>query len=87
MPLTLYGSAQSRTMRVLWCATELQLDFEHVPWAWDDPRLKHPEFLQLTPAGAIPTLVDDGFALSDSHLARWTLPSTTVERPTRVPDR
>lgn len=66
MPLTLYGSAQSRTMRVLWCATELQLELEHVPWGWDDPRLKQPEFLRLNPAGAIPTLVDDGFALSES---------------------
>ncbi len=35
MALTIYGSAQSRTMRVLWLATELQLEYEHVPLAWD----------------------------------------------------
>ena len=66
MTLTIYGSSRSRTMRVLWCATELQLAFEHVPWEWSDPRLKEPEFLELNPSGAIPTLVDDGFALSES---------------------
>jgi glutathione S-transferase len=66
MALKLYGSPRSRTMRVLWMLTELELDFEHVPLAWDDPQLKSGEFLGLNPAGAIPTLVDDGFALSES---------------------
>lgn len=66
MTLTIYGSARSRTMRVLWMAAELGLDFEHVPLAADDPALKAPEFLRLNPAGTIPVLVDDGFALPES---------------------
>ncbi|MFI4933300.1 MAG: glutathione S-transferase family protein [Caulobacterales bacterium] len=66
MALTLYGTARSRTMRVLWMATELGLDFEHVPMAIDDPALKEAAFLALNPAGAIPTIVDDGFALAES---------------------
>jgi glutathione S-transferase len=66
MALTLYGSHQSRTKRVLWTLAELDLDFEHVPVAFDDPTLKSPEFLTLNPAGAIPTLVDGSFALSES---------------------
>lgn len=66
MALTIHGSPQSRTMRVLWAAAELGLDYEHVPLAWDDPALKSPEFLAINPAGAIPTIVDDGFALSES---------------------
>ena len=66
MALKLYGSPRSRSMRVLWMLTELRLEFEHVPLAFDDPTLKSPEFLALNPAGAIPTLVDDGFALSES---------------------
>jgi glutathione S-transferase len=66
MALTIYGSPRSRTMRVLWMAAELGLDFEHIPLAFDDPELKSPAFLDLNPAGAIPTIVDDGFALSES---------------------
>lgn len=47
-------------------ATELDLAFTHVDWEFDDLRLKAPEFIHLNPAGAIPTIVDDGFALSES---------------------
>jgi glutathione S-transferase len=66
MALTIYGSAQSRTMRVLWAAAELGLRFRHVPLAWDDPALKEPAFLKINPAGQVPAIVDDGFALSES---------------------
>lgn len=66
MAPTLYGSPRSRTMRVLWMAAELDLEFEHIPIEWNDPGLKAPDFLALNPSGAIPTLVDRGFALSES---------------------
>jgi glutathione S-transferase len=66
MTLTIYGSPRSRTLRVLWAAAELGLDYTHVPLASDDPKLKSAEFLKLNPAGAVPTIVDDGFALSES---------------------
>jgi glutathione S-transferase len=66
MALTIHGSARSRTMRVLWMTTELGLDFEHDPIVFDDPRLKSAAFLALNPAGAIPTIDDDGFALAES---------------------
>jgi glutathione S-transferase len=66
MALIIHGSSRSRTTRVLWMATELGLDFEHDPVAFDDPRLKSPEFLRLNPAGAIPAIEDDGFALAES---------------------
>jgi glutathione S-transferase len=66
MALTIHGSSRSRTMRVLWMAAELGLEFEHDPIAFDDPHLKSLEFLRLNPAGAIPTIEDDGFALSES---------------------
>jgi glutathione S-transferase len=66
MALTIYGSPRSRTMRVLWTAAELGLSYEHIPLAWNDPALKAPAFLSLNPAGTIPVIVDDGFALSDS---------------------
>jgi glutathione S-transferase len=66
MALIIHGSPKSRTMRVLWMASELGLHFEHDPVAFDDPALKSPAFLRLNPAGAIPTIEDDGFALSES---------------------
>lgn len=66
MALTIHGSARSRTMRVLWMAEELGLDYHHDPVAFDDPRLKSPAFLRLNPAGAIPTIEDDGFPLAES---------------------
>jgi len=53
-------------MRVLWTATELGLAFEHDPIGFDDPRLKSDAFLRLNPAGAIPTIEDDAFALPES---------------------
>lgn len=66
MALTIYGSPRSRTMRTLWAAAELGLAYDHVPMEWNDPALKQPAFLALNPAGAIPTIVDDGFALGES---------------------
>jgi glutathione S-transferase len=93
MALTIHGSSRSRTMRVLWMAAELGLDFEHDPVAFDDPRLKSPEFLRLNPAGAIPTIEDDGFALSQSlainlYLAKRHSPGglypTTLEDEAQV---
>ncbi len=66
MALTIYGSPRSRTMRVLWMAMELGLEYTHVPLAFDDPRLKEPDFLRINPAGAVPALMDDGFVLAES---------------------
>jgi len=66
MALMIHGSARSRTMRVLWMAEELGLEFRHEPLEWNDPRLKSADFLALNPAGAIPTIEDDGVGLSES---------------------
>ncbi len=75
MTLTIYGTPQSRTMRTLWAAAELGLNYELVPLAVGDPVLKSAWFLALNPAGSIPTIVDDGVALAESlainlHLAK-----------------
>ncbi len=64
--LKIYGTARSRTARVLWMAKELGLAFEHVPLAMGDAALKQPEFLKINPAGRIPAIDDDGFTLSES---------------------
>jgi glutathione S-transferase len=66
MALTIYGSSRSRTMRTLWVVAELGLDYMHVPLAFDDPALKSDDFLRVNPAGLVPAIDDDGFALSES---------------------
>lgn len=66
MALTIYGTARSRTARVLWMAKELGLAFEHVPLAMGDAELKQPPFLEINPAGRIPAIDDNGFTLSES---------------------
>ncbi len=66
MTLTIYGSHRSRTMRVLWAAEELGIKYTHIPYEFNDPRLKSAEFMLLNPSGLIPTIVDDGYAVSES---------------------
>jgi glutathione S-transferase len=66
MALTIYGSPRSRTMRTLWAAAELGLEYTHIPIAFDDPALKSPAFRRINPAAAIPTIVDGDFTLSES---------------------
>ncbi len=66
MAVTLYGSPQSRSLRVVWVAAELGLAIDHIPIAWDDPALKAAEFLAINPAGRVPAIVDGDLALSES---------------------
>ena len=61
--LKIYGTARSRTARVLLMAKELGLEFEHIPRIAD---LKAPAFLKINPAGRIPAIDDDGLTLSES---------------------
>jgi glutathione S-transferase len=66
LALKIYGTARSRTARVLWMAKELGLAFEHIPLTMGDAALKQPPFLKINPAGRVPAIDDDGFALSES---------------------
>ena len=66
MGLTIYGTARSRTARVLWMAKELGLQFEHVPLMMGDPALKQPPFLKINPVGRVPAIDDDGFVMAES---------------------
>src|SRR5688500_4301733 len=66
MGLTIYGTARSRTARVLWMAKELGLTFEHVPLMMGDAALKQPAFLKINPAGRVPAIDDDGFVMAES---------------------
>ncbi|HEX5282093.1 MAG TPA: glutathione S-transferase family protein [Micropepsaceae bacterium] len=64
MTIKIYGSAMSRAARVMWCAKELGLDFEHVDVAWDS--LKKPEFLAINPNGKVPGFSDGKLNLFES---------------------
>lgn len=79
--ITLYGIAHSRATRTIWALEELGLEWKHVP-VIQAPRLKRagkdplaadaplntlsPAFLAITPGGAIPTIDDEGFVLTES---------------------
>ena len=64
--LRIYGSAKSRTLRVLWMAGELGIHYEHKDWLPRAPETRTPEFYALNPNGRVPVIDDDGFVLSES---------------------
>lgn len=91
MTIKIYGSAMSRAARVMWCAKELGLDFEHVDVAWDS--LKKPEFLAINPNGKVPGFSDGKLNLFESlainlYLAKkygtGELYPTTIEDEARI---
>jgi glutathione S-transferase len=64
MAMKIYGSAMSRASRVMWCARELGVPFEHIDVAWD--ALKKPEFLAINPNGKVPGFSDGNLSLFES---------------------
>jgi glutathione S-transferase len=78
------GTIRSRAFRVLWMLEELGEPYEHVP---AQPRSEQAS--EVNPAGKVPTLVDNGVAITDStaiiqYLAdkhgALTFPTGTIER-------
>ena len=66
MALKIYGIAASRTIRPLWVAHEMGLDYEHVPLPYQGGATHTPEFLALNPNGHIPVVDDDGVIVWES---------------------
>jgi len=64
--LRIYGSAKSRTLRVLWMLGELNIPYEHKDWLPRAPETRTPEFYAINPNGRIPAIDDDGFILYES---------------------
>ncbi|WP_315833466.1 glutathione S-transferase family protein [Bradyrhizobium prioriisuperbiae] len=64
--LTIIGSEKSRTMRVLWMAAELGLEFRHIPWGIEDDALRDDRFLRINPNGRVPAIIDGSFSLWES---------------------
>jgi glutathione S-transferase len=64
--LRLYGSVNSRAMRVIWMLGELGVNYDHKDWLPRAPETKTPEFQALNANSRVPTIDDDGFVLSES---------------------
>src|SRR5574339_479174 len=64
--LKIYGSAKSRTLRVLWMVGELGIPYEQKDWLPRSPETRTREYLALNPNARVPTIDDDGFILSES---------------------
>ena len=64
MTIKIYGSPMSRAFRVMWCAKELGLPYEHVDVPWD--KQKEPAFLAINPNGKFPGFADGELKLFES---------------------
>ncbi len=64
--LRIYGSANSRAVRVIWMVGELGIAYEHKDWLPRAAETKTPEFRALNANGRVPTIDDEGFVLAES---------------------
>ena len=65
MPITLYHSRHSRSVRCVWVLEEMGLDYELVTLKFP-PRVHHKEFKAINPLGTVPCLVDGELVLTES---------------------
>ena len=66
--MKIWGRENSTNVRkVLWCAGEIGLDYEHVPAGGAFGIVGSPEYLALNPNGLVPCLEDDGLVLWESN--------------------
>lgn len=61
--LKIHHSKQSRSMRVVWLAEELGLDYEIVPIEMFSDAMKTPAYLSIHPLGKVPAIEDGDFVL------------------------
>jgi glutathione S-transferase len=64
--LKIYGVATNRTMRTIWLAKELGLDYELIETTSRDGSTKTLEFLALNPNASVPTIQDGELVLWES---------------------
>jgi len=64
--IKLYGFPQTRSSRVTWALEEAGAEYEYELVNLRAGEHKQPTFLAINPFGKIPTLVDDGHAISES---------------------
>ena len=90
MKMKLYEFGPTRSIRARWTLQELGADFESIRVNLLAGEHRHPEFLQINPAGKIPVLVDGELVLTESvaivlylaekHSDRGLLPADLNER-------
>ena len=61
--LKIHHSKHSRSMRVVWLAEELGLDYEVVPIEMFSDAMKTRAYLAIHPLGKVPAIEDEGFVL------------------------
>jgi glutathione S-transferase len=66
MPLKIYGTPRSNTIRPLWLAHELGIDYELVEVAPGAAGSRKPEYMRLNPNGRVPCIDDGGVILWES---------------------
>jgi len=64
MSVKIYGSPMSRASRVMWCAKELGVPYEHVDVPWE--KLKEADYLAINPNGKVPGFTDGEVKLFES---------------------
>jgi glutathione S-transferase len=64
--LKIYGVPISRSIRTIWTALELGIDYEIVPIGWDDNSIYSEDYRRINPNARVPTIDDDGFVLWES---------------------
>jgi glutathione S-transferase len=64
--MKLYHCARARSVRVLWLLEELGLDYELETMPFDPKALQAPDFLEVSPLGKVPVLIDGATHMSES---------------------
>src|SRR5512138_234092 len=66
--LKIWGRTNSvNVKKALWCAEELDLDYERHDAGMQFGVTKTPEYKKMNPNSLVPTIEDDGFVLWESH--------------------
>ena len=64
--MKLYHCAKTRSSRVLWLLEELGLSYDLESMPFDPKALKAPDYLEISPLGKVPVLVDDAVTMMES---------------------
>ncbi len=66
MAITLYYNPQSRARITRWLLEEIGAPYELAPVGYEDGSMRSPEFLDISPMGKVPAIVDDGAVVTES---------------------